>query len=421
VDVAIAGYVGGMSHTADAASAPGSVPIERMDDARRALLGLVGLGGVAALAAMAKGGPLTPPAGPVSSTGHTTDELLTEIRKRRGAIPISAETTPGDGTCLFRISQPGSYFLPSDFTAPTATLPLLLITGDEVDVDLSGHMLAFGSSSGSNPPVLQIGNNSYQPNSVRIHDGIVTASGNTAVVFGGPCFGISFDNVNFQGCRTGIGAGAFGVGNITFRRCVFVGGGATTLDLGAATKVYVERCLFEACTTPINVGNFSSVEACTVVITGGQATSGIQVGPQSTVLDCQVIGYGVNFGSTPNVAGILTGDACRVERNQVANSTRSISIASFCSALDNCITGGVNTGTGVYCNGQRNTVQRNLISSQNVGVQCGTVGNNVVMHNVFANVGSGIVATSPGNLIGTFLNPGNQASQTSPWCNLYVA
>ena len=59
---------------------------------------LLTLGGVA------MGGPLTPPAGPVASSMKP----LSEVEPR---IAVSAANTPGDGANLFRITQPGSYYL----------------------------------------------------------------------------------------------------------------------------------------------------------------------------------------------------------------------------------------------------------------------------------------------------------------------
>jgi len=59
--------------------------------------------------AAASAGPLNPPAGPITSTHKT----LTEVEPR---IPISSTTTPGDATSLYRISQPGSYYLTGNIT-----------------------------------------------------------------------------------------------------------------------------------------------------------------------------------------------------------------------------------------------------------------------------------------------------------------
>jgi hypothetical protein len=49
-------------------------------------------------------GPLTPPAGPVTSTYKP----LSDVEPR---IAINAVNTPGDSSSVFLITQPGSYYL----------------------------------------------------------------------------------------------------------------------------------------------------------------------------------------------------------------------------------------------------------------------------------------------------------------------
>jgi len=78
-------------------------------------------------------GPLSPPAGPVASTYRT----LTEVEPR---TPISATTTPGDGDSLFRIIQPGSYFLTGNL-AGVAGRHGIEIAASDVAIDLMGFTL----------------------------------------------------------------------------------------------------------------------------------------------------------------------------------------------------------------------------------------------------------------------------------------
>lgn len=64
-------------------------------------------------AGSAEAGDLNPPAGPVSPTHKT----LTEIEPRTA---ISMANTPGDADSLFKITQPGSYYLTGNITASPA-------------------------------------------------------------------------------------------------------------------------------------------------------------------------------------------------------------------------------------------------------------------------------------------------------------
>ncbi|HZW07714.1 MAG TPA: hypothetical protein VFF65_11385, partial [Phycisphaerales bacterium] len=79
---------------------------------RRALLAGAGVLSAAALAA---GGPLNPPAGPVAPTSGPEPR-----------IPINALNTPGTALAQFRISQPGSYYLPGNITAPAGATGILV-------------------------------------------------------------------------------------------------------------------------------------------------------------------------------------------------------------------------------------------------------------------------------------------------------
>src|SRR5262245_7050708 len=64
---------------------------------------------LAATAGLLVAGPLTPPACPVASSYKT----LAEVEPR---VAINAANTPGTGTCLFKITAPGSYYLTGNIT-----------------------------------------------------------------------------------------------------------------------------------------------------------------------------------------------------------------------------------------------------------------------------------------------------------------
>ncbi|CAN5859136.1 hypothetical protein BH11PLA1_BH11PLA1_18080 [soil metagenome] len=116
--------------TAPAASAclPDSQSLDR-----RLLLGAAGLAGVAALSRLSQAGPLAPPAGPVTSTSRP----LGEIEPR---TPIGPATTPGDATSLYRITQPGSYYLTGNIQG-VAGKHGILIAASDVTLDLNGFTL----------------------------------------------------------------------------------------------------------------------------------------------------------------------------------------------------------------------------------------------------------------------------------------
>ncbi len=94
---------------------------------------------VFALAAAIIAGPLDPPAGPVTSTYKT----LTEVEPR---IAINATNTPGDADSVYRIIQPGSYYLTANVTGAPAK-KCIEIAVDDVTIDLNGMTITGDATS----------------------------------------------------------------------------------------------------------------------------------------------------------------------------------------------------------------------------------------------------------------------------------
>ena len=95
-----------------------------------------------AAAIVSLAGPLSPPAGSVTSTYKT----LTETEPR---IAINAVNTPGDIDSLFKITQPGSYYLTGDITGVSGKSGIE-IGAPGVTIDLMGFDVqgVAGSSNG---------------------------------------------------------------------------------------------------------------------------------------------------------------------------------------------------------------------------------------------------------------------------------
>src|SRR5437868_7397499 len=89
-------------------------------------------------AGTALAGPLNPPAGPVTSSYKT----LTEVEPRTA---INAANTPGDSFSVFKITQPGSYYLTSGFAGVTGKTGILIASGG-VTLDLNGFTIRLGDS-----------------------------------------------------------------------------------------------------------------------------------------------------------------------------------------------------------------------------------------------------------------------------------
>jgi len=123
--------------------------------------------GGAAAAIVGRAGPLNPPAGPIARTHQT----LTEVEPR---IPISAATRPGDADSLFRITQPGSYYVTGNITGVAAKHGIE-IEASNVTLDLMGFAFigVAGSLNGVNVRAF--------PQSVVIRNGSASGWGESGV------------------------------------------------------------------------------------------------------------------------------------------------------------------------------------------------------------------------------------------------
>ncbi|USN98773.1 MAG: right-handed parallel beta-helix repeat-containing protein [Phycisphaeraceae bacterium] len=96
---------------------------------------VLALGGVMSVSA----GPVDPPVGPIQSTMKT----LGEVEPR---TPINTETCPGDANSIFRIAQPGSYYLTANLQGASG-FSGIEIGADNVTIDLCGFTLRGGGGS----------------------------------------------------------------------------------------------------------------------------------------------------------------------------------------------------------------------------------------------------------------------------------
>ncbi len=109
---------------------------------RRLMIGaLSGAVGVVALSRVARGGPLDPPAGPVTSTGKTLTEIHDRIAKTSvgTAEPrISVQSLPGSATALHVINHSGSYYMTGNIQGVTGKSAIEIVA-DRVTINLCGH------------------------------------------------------------------------------------------------------------------------------------------------------------------------------------------------------------------------------------------------------------------------------------------
>jgi len=291
---------------------------------RRAMLaGMAGIAAGALLTRGAKAGPLNPPAGPVTSTGKT----LLEIEPRRA---INASNTPGNPFAVFRISQPGSYYLTANaFGEPSKRI--IEIVTNNVTIDLNGfevrgvaggfegiravlsatenivvrNGIVRNASLGS-PSTAAVDLSAVR--SARVEDLIVAGSG-TAGIETGP-EGV----VARCAARDCAGRGVFVGKSSLVERVLAVGNGAD--GIWTDDNTIVQDCVCEDNTmSGISVSppvGFSTGSNCSVLncIARGNGTFGVYGGNTCTIRDCSASNNGSNGFDVSNSCTI-TGAAAR--------------------------------------------------------------------------------------------------------------
>ena len=309
-------------------------------------------------------GPLDPPAGPVTSTYKT----LTEVEPR---IAINATNTPGDADSLFKITQPGSYYLTGNVTGVAAKHGVeiaVAVNGPSVTIDLMGYELAgdAGSLDGISVTV-------FSTRNVAIRNGTVRAWGGDGVDVSGSTNNL-LDGLRVEGNR-GRGIDAGSASTITGCTASFNTGNG----IFASTGSTVTGCTAFANTgTGIFADSGSTVTGCTARLNSGD---GVSAGSSSTVTGCTAqfnIGRGIfTFnGST------VTGCTARL------NSGDGIQVVSDCRVTDNsCDSNGNGSGdgAGIHATSSDNRIEGNNCTGADRGIDVDVAGNIIIRNTCSGN------------------------------------
>lgn len=359
---------------------------------RRMLMAGAGLLGAAALSRVAHAGPLSPPPGPIASTGRTTDELY--LASTKGCIPLNQTTAPGNAIYRHIISQPGSYYLTAEANAPVGGSAAIYVEAGGVTINLNGfslnRLIPAQASNGITFATFPTGGG-------RVHNGIIyTRAGGNGIALG--CDNVVVEDVCFavasSGAQTGIALS--GSAGTIVRRCtvsaetqsdfVIAGGGDNS-------------ALFEDCVcapyAPIGSGialpQRSLIRRC---IIGNVKNYGINLGDGSAATDCRVHQCGGN--------SIQGGNEVSVERCHVFNGVTGalggiqvsgLSRVAFCyvDLFPNAGQYGVRSvGFGTY-------ILDNQISRCNIGVNFQNVANCYAFRNFVNSCPNGISVSFGGN------------------------
>lgn len=350
---------------------------------------LVSLGVGLSMAGSALGGPLTPPAGPVTSTGKT----LTEVEPR---IAINATNTPGTATGLYRITQAGSYYLTGN-VAGVAGKNGIEIAVAGVTIDLAGFEVV-GTGGGAGDGIVAVGPFTVQ--NVTLSNGTIRNWGGDGIdLLGVTVAGFRITDLVVQGnggsgmtlgatgtvsgctARSNTSAGIRSLGTIVLTGCVaannsgggiILGGGAVvsqctaTANVGgpgisAGTGATITGCSAtsnaQGGIVLTNVGKItgcfaqgnqlfgisaqtggSSVQDCTLISNIGD---GVQVGLRSSVTGCQCISNRLAAGTAAGIRVTSTGS--RVEGNHCVDNDRGFEATAPSNVFFRNTAGGNNT------------------------------------------------------------------------------
>jgi len=167
------------------------------------------------VAAWLHAGPLAPPAGPITSTGRTLEEVYNRIPATGaadGRTPISSSVG---------INTPGSYVLTANISATGSTA--IAINADNVTLDLNGFTISGTAGVGSSGVSITLGRSNAvvrNGNIVGFQSGVSVASNAT---------GVLLEDLVIRNSKL---HGVIAAGNtsklIRIRRCSIMDVGATT-------------------------------------------------------------------------------------------------------------------------------------------------------------------------------------------------
>lgn len=303
-------------------------------------------GAVLMTAGMLVAGPLNPPAGPVGSTYKT----LTEVEPR---IALGPATTPGDGSHVYRITQPGSYYLTGNISVPTG-LNGIRVEADGVTLDLNGFSVqgVAGSLTGIACGARE-----------RIHVRHGFLRGLTAGIDGLQARSLSVESVRAEGCGfVGIRVGE----NSRVEDCQANGNSGTgILTYGAGV---VRECEAAGNTDGFEIGGQGVVERC---VANDNTRDGFTSSDGVRFSGCVATSNGRDGIS------LRWGSEAR-DCHANANTRHGFIFGSYCTIEGNMSR--ANDGAGFYgeATGSRTVLRGNNSVQNAVGIQLDGAGNLVV-------------------------------------------
>jgi hypothetical protein len=371
-------------------------------------------------------GSLTPPGAPAP-----TMKTLDQIEPR---IPISATTTPGDTSDSFIITNPGSYYLTTNFIASSSKNGIRIATNN-VTIDLNGFGFDGAGQGGLGIRIIT----SIRRQNITVRNGSVRNWTSTGIELS---FGLNVfvENVLVTGNGgNGIEAGE----NSVIKDCLAytnANSGSFLAGITTTQGSVVENCAADfngnnvANCFGISVGLGSTVSHCSASQNNGPTAIGIGTSAYCTVVDCAV-----SFASGTNGFGIWVGKGCSVARCTASGNSGSGTVGIFAdqySSIENCVAAnnggdGVqtsnncsviantccsNAGAGVHITGMRNRIDGNNVALNAAGIKVDS-NLNLIIRNSASGSSVNDYVIAAGNNDAERVVGGTAFTSTDPWAN----
>jgi parallel beta-helix repeat protein len=312
---------------------------------------------LAAAAIFSYAGPLNPPGGPMSPTYKT----LSEVEPR---IAINGTNTPPGVDSLFRITQPGSYYLTGNISGVGAKHGIE-IAASGVTIDLMGFALT------------------GVPGSL---DGITVAASNLSriavrngTVSGWGVNGVDLYDLNLYGCSvTDVHAGGNGGLGIGVGRACTVSGCTAYSNTGSGI-VAVDACAITGCSASFNnygfeIGAGAAVSGCAAFLNN---LAGMRGGAGNVITNCTSRGNGTD--------GIIMSSANLIQGNT-------------------CTSNGVNSssGAGIRVQNGDNRIEGNNCAIGDIGIAADSAGNIIIRNSCSGHVTDWVIAAN--NVFGPIID-----------------
>jgi len=356
-------------------------------------------------------GSLTPPGAPAA-----TMKSLAQIEPR---TIVNSVNTPGDGTSLFIISQPGSYYLTTNLVGVSGKNGIN-IAANCVTLDLNGFALQGGPGGSSAIYILGAQTN------ITVRNGTISGWGSSGVYLGSvSSLNMVFERLNVSACWRGIDVPGGGVvrdcaceTNSTYG--IFCFGGIVsgcTADNNGSYGIYVGSGIASGCSAQNNGTYGISVSAGTMsgCFARNNGTDGISVSG-GTVSGCsaQVNGTDGFYVSGGKVLG------CYAYGNQQSGiyvyGSGSAVIGNTCNGNNTAIS---QIHAGIYINNKNNRVEDNLVMASGyagISVSASYSGNIIIKNSVSGNGGNNYL-TPGAQFVGPLITTTGTITNSNPWAN----